>query len=113
VVKKCFLITFFANILANANIISGGTLLGDLKSDKYKDRTRAGLLGPAWGTANRMADIISALAHNEMNETDAKKMARMIPFANASWTYWMSKHLVESLGLPKTRREAHALKEAS
>jgi len=102
--------SWFANILANANLLTGDQLLGNLRSDKYKDRTRAGLLGPAWGTVNRMADIISALASGEMNEADAKKMARMLPFANASWTWWMSKHLVESLGLPKTRAEAKALK---
>jgi hypothetical protein len=105
--------SWFANILANANLISGGNLIGDLRSDKYKNRTRAGLLGPAWGTVNRMADIVSALASGEMNEADAKKMARMIPFANASWTAWMSNHLVESLQLPKNRSAAHALKEAS
>jgi hypothetical protein len=105
--------SWFANILANANLLTGGNLMGDLRSDKYRDRTRAGLLGPAWGTLNRMSDIIGALSSNEMNEADAKKMARMIPFANASWTSFMTKHLVESLGLPANRREARALKEAS
>jgi len=105
--------SYFANILSDANLISGDSLMGNLRSDKYKDRSRSGFLGPAWGTANRMADIISALGSNEMNEADAKKMARMIPFANASWTALMSKYLVESLGLPKTRREARALKEIS
>lgn len=101
--------SWFANVLSNANLLTGDSLLGNLRSDKFKDRTRSGLLGPAWGTVNRMADIFTALASGEMNESDAKKMARMIPFANASWTYWMSKHLIESLELPKTRAEAHAL----
>ena len=103
--------SFFSTVLADANLLSGDKLLGDLKNDKYKDRTRAGLLGPAWGTANRLFDVIGALASNEMNEADAKKMARMIPFANASWTWLMSKTLIEHLGLPKTRAEAQALKE--
>lgn len=102
--------SWFANVLANANLLTGESLLGNLRSDKFKDRTRSGLLGPAWGTVNRMADIVTALGSGEMNESDAKKMARMIPFANASWTYFMSKHLIESLGLPKTRAEAHAEK---
>lgn len=102
--------SWFANIISNANLLTGDSLLGNLRSDKFKDRTRSGLLGPAWGTVNRMADIMSALGSGEMNESDAKKMARMIPFANASWTYFMSKHLVESLGLPRTRAEAHAAK---
>lgn len=103
--------SYFASILADANLLTGDRLLGNLKNDKYKDRTRAGLLGPAWGTANRMADIISALGSNEMNEADAKKMARMIPFANASWTFNMTRKLIEGLELPKTRSQAHALKE--
>jgi len=103
--------SWFANVLANANLISGGNLMGNLRSDKYKNRTRAGLLGPTWGTVNRMIDIIDALSSNEMNEADAKKMARMIPGANASWTTLMSQYIVESLGLPKTRRQAKASKE--
>ena len=60
-----------------------------------------------------MADIMTALASGEMNEADAKKMARMIPFANASWTSLMTKYFVESLGLPANKREAHALKEST
>lgn len=102
--------SFFSNILADANVFSAGNLLGDLKNDKYRDRTRAGLLGPGWGTANRMFDIISAIGSGEWNEADAKKAARMIPVANASWTWMMSQSLIESLGLPKTRAQAHALK---
>lgn len=103
--------SYFTTIMADANLLSGGNLLGDLKNDKYKDRTRAGLLGPAWGTGNRMADIISAIASNEWNENDAKKAARMLPYANASWTWWMSKSLIEGLHLPKTRAQARALKQ--
>ena len=102
--------SFFSTALAQANLLSGDNLLGNLKSDKYKDRTRSGMLGPAWGTANRILDVVSALSSGEMNEADAKKMVRMLPFANASWTWMMSKTLIEHLGLPKTRAEAHARK---
>src|SRR5690242_1596445 len=103
--------SYFANIMANANILTSNDLLGNLRSDKYKDRTRAGLLGPVWGTANRMANIVDALANGEMNEADAKKMARMIPYANASWLAGMSNKLIEGLGLPKNRAAARARKE--
>lgn len=98
--------SYFSKILNDADILSGGNILGDLKSDKYRDRTRVGLLGPAFGQANRMFDVISAAASNEMNEADAKKMARMVPFANTPWTWWMSRKLVEGLELPKTRAQA-------
>lgn len=105
--------SYFANVLSDANVMTGDRLLGDLKNDKYKDRTRAGLLGPAWGTANRMADIIGAAGSGEWNKSDMTKAARMIPVANSSWTYWMSKKLIDSLNIPQTRAKAHALKQAN
>jgi len=98
--------SWFMEPIAMANILSGDKLLGNLKNDRYTDRTRSGLLGPTWGTANRMADIIDAIASGEWNEADAKKAARMIPFANATWTYWMSQKVIEGLNLPKTRAQA-------
>jgi hypothetical protein len=98
-------------------MLSGDELMGNLKNDKYKDRTRAGLLGPTWGTANRMADIISALCSNEWNKADQTKAVRMIPYANSSWTYWMSKSASDALAthfnLPQTRSQARAIKGAS
>jgi hypothetical protein len=102
--------SYFSTVLNNADVFTGGRLLQDLKSDKYRDRTRVGLLGPSFGLANRMADVIDAASTGEMNENDAMKMARMIPFANTPWTWWMSKKLVEGLELPKTRSQAHAQK---
>jgi hypothetical protein len=105
--------SLFANILTDANLLTGESLLGNLRSDKYRDRSRTSILGPAWGTVNRMNDVMLALASGEMNEADAKKMARMMPFANATWTTLMTNHLIESLELPKTRRTARALKENS
>lgn len=102
--------SYFSTVLNNADVFTGGRLLQDLKSDKYRDRTRVGLLGPSFGLANRMADVVGAASMQEMNEDDAKKMARMIPFANTPWTWWMSKKLVEGLDLPKTRAQAKAQK---
>lgn len=100
--------SYFFDVLSDANLLTGDRLLGDLKNDRYRDRARVGLLGPTVGNANSMADIITAMASGELNENDAKQMARMIPFANASWTAWMSAKLIESLGLPKTRAQARA-----
>lgn len=102
--------SYFANTLADANVLTGDRLLGDLRSDKYKDRTRAGLLGPSWGSFNRLVDVIDAAGTGEWNKADMNKTARMLPFANATWTYWMSKKLIDSLNIPKNRAQAHALK---
>jgi len=105
--------SWYATMLSDANLLSGDRLMGDLKSDKYKDRSRVGLLGPAFGTVNNMADVLGMIATGEWNEGDVKKAVRMTPFANASWTYWMSHKLIDSLNLPKNRNQAHALKENS
>lgn len=99
--------SYFSNALNYANVLFQPEFMKNLKNDKYKDRTRVGLLGPWLGTANRSADIVGMVASREFNETDAKKAARMVPYANSSWTYWLSKRLVESIGLPKTRAAAH------
>lgn len=103
--------SWFANVLSDADLIAGGKLLGKLKNDRYKDRTRVGLLGPGFGKANQLADVVTALASGEWNENDAKKAARMIPFVNSSWTWWMSQSLIESIGLPKTRADARTKKQ--
>lgn len=105
--------SWYATVLSDANLLSGDRLMGDLKSDKYKDRSRVGLLGPSFGTVNNMADVFGMMATGEWNQADVKKAVRMTPFANASWTYWMSRKLIDSLNLPKNRNQAHALKENS
>lgn len=98
--------SYFNNIISDINVLTGDKLLGNLKNDRYHDRTRIGLVGPAWGTMNRMFDIISALGTGEFNKADARKMARMLPFANATWTYWLSKKLIDGLDIPDTRAQA-------
>ncbi len=100
-----------ANLLADANMLTGDRLLGNLKNDKYKDRTMTGLLGPSWGQANRLKDVISAAATGEWNKADMNKAARMTPFANSSWTYWLTKKFIDGMNIPENRRQAHALKE--
>lgn len=102
--------SYFSFVMNEANLLSGGTLLRDLKNDKYRDRARVGFLGPAWSDFNRMSNFISALASNEMNEADALQMGRMVPFMNSSWTWGMSSALIKSFGLPKNREMAHRQK---
>lgn len=105
--------SFFTTALQDANLLTNDRLLGNLKSDKYKDRARTGILGPSWGTANHIVDVLGAAGSGEWNKADMNKASRMMPYANASWTYWMSKQLTDSLDIPKNRTQAHALKENS
>jgi hypothetical protein len=101
--------SYFMMVLQDANVLTGGNLLGNLRSDRYKDRTRIGLMGPSFGNFNRMFDIMTALGSGEFNKADAKKMARMVPYANASWTYWLSNKMIQGLDIPETRADARAL----
>lgn len=102
VVSDSAFFSYFMSALNDANVLTKGGLLGDLKNDKYRDRTRVGLLGPAWGDVNNLADSFGAFATGTMSEQDALKMARMVPPFNTVWTYWMSKAVIEQFGLPKT-----------
>lgn len=100
--------SFFANVVADVNVLLHPDLLRGLKNDKYGDRTRAGLLGPAFGKANDFFDILGAISSGQMNKTDLKKMARMIPIANSTWLAGYTKSLIEGSNWPKNRDQARA-----
>lgn len=110
VVNDSAYFSYFMTIMNDANVFTKGQLLGDLKNDKYRDRSRAGLLGAAFGDVNSLADIFMAAATDEMNQADLEKLARMIPPFNSIWTYGISKKIVDSFGTPKNRAIAHRLK---
>jgi hypothetical protein len=102
--------SFFANDLATIDMLTGNHFLPNMRSDKFKDRTRAGILGPSWQTGNKIINVLDAMATGEFNENDAKKAVSMLPFANAIWLRGMENKLIESVHLPKTRAQARALK---
>ena len=101
--------SYFMTVLSDANLLTGDRLLGDLKNDKYRDRSRIGLLGPSVGKINQLFDVITAISSNQMNQADAKKMFRMIPIMNASWASAMSAQLAEHMFKAKNRTEAKAM----
>lgn len=98
--------SFFGDVLSDMNLISGGTLLGSLKNDRYRDRTMAGVLGPAAGVANDLYSILGSMWSGEVNQADVNKMVRLIPFTQITQFRALSNKLVESLDLPKTRGQA-------
>lgn len=103
--------SFPLNVIEDMNLLTGGNLLGNLKNDRYRDRTMAGLLGPAAGQANDIYSILGMMWSGEVNQSDVNKMVRLIPFANMTETRGLSNKLVESLELPRTRAEARAINE--
>lgn len=96
---------WFTESLNDANLIAGGNLLGDLKNDKYYDRTRIGVLGPTASNANKLFNFIDAMATGNMNEHDVTGMASMIPIANSLYGYDASQHVIQGFGLPKYRHK--------
>lgn len=104
--------SIFSDILADANIFTGGTLLGKLRNDRYRDRTMAGLLGPSAGIANDMYNILGATFSNEMNQNDINKMMRLIPFTQLTEFRALSNKFAEHINVPKTRSQAKRLKGA-
>jgi hypothetical protein len=104
-------LSYFIDFLAIANIASNGRILKDLKNDRTNDRTRIGLLGPAFGKINDAFDVVGMALTQETNNNDLRKLFKMIPLFNAPEGYWIGKKLRESLDIPETRGQAHALKE--
>jgi hypothetical protein len=100
-----------ADVVSWANLMSGDRLLGDLKSDRYKDRIRVGAGSAIFGTANRIGDVITSLGSGEINQQDALKAARILPVTGTLYGYGMSKAIIDSLGLPPSRRAARAEKD--
>lgn len=106
--------SFFGDMIADMNLFTGGVLnknfLGNLTNDRYRDRTLAGLLGPAAGVVQDLYSVAGMAASGEANQNDINKMIRLIPFTQVTELRGLSNKFVEGIGqqfdLPKTRGEA-------
>lgn len=97
-----------SNMLSYANMMSNEKIFGEMKSDKYRNRTAFGSSSPVLGSAQSLYNIISMFGTGEMNEKDMKEAARLFSISGSTYGYWLSKQYIEGLGLPKNRRAAHA-----
>lgn len=95
--------SWLSEALNDANLISHGTLLGDLKNDKYYDRTLMGIMGPTGSNLNKLSNFITSMATGNMNQQDTMGMASMIPVLNSAYGYNASQHILKGFGLPKYR----------
>lgn len=96
-------LAWISEALQDANLLTHGTLLSDLKNDKYYDRTLMGILGPTGSNANKLTNFVTAMATGNMNQQDVMGMASMIPVANSLYGYQATKNLTDAFGLPKHR----------
>lgn len=102
--------SIFGDILSDMNIFTGGWLLGDLRNERYRDRTMAGLLGPSAGIANDMYSILGSMWSREFNQRDLDKLVRLIPLTQITEFRALSNKFVEHMDIPKTRAQAKKLK---
>ncbi len=102
--------SIFGDMLSDINLFSGGVLnkdfMGNLKNDRYRDRTLAGLLGPSAGVAQDLYSVAGMVASGELNQNDVDKLMRLVPFTQLTEFRGLTNYAVDSLKLPKTRAQA-------
>ena len=102
--------SIFSDILSDMNIFTGGWMLGNLRNERYRDRTMAGLLGPSAGIANDMYSVLGSMWSREFNQNDLDKLVRLIPMTQITEFRALSNKFVEHMDIPKTRAQAHKMK---
>lgn len=108
IVSDSGVFSYFTDFLQTINVFTNNALLGNLKNDRYRDRSMIGLLGPTFGKANMLKDVLSMIGTGEINQVDLKKMVRLMPYLNAPYFQAPTKWVVEGLNIPETRAQAHA-----
>ena len=114
--KEKFLLDGFINsgvagiltdFLQDANVLMGSPFLNKIKSDRYMERTSAGILGgPLAGVADDIFRVLGMFVEGSINENEVKKFIRLIPLTQIWYLRKLSNSLVESANLPKTRHKA-------
>lgn len=95
------------SVIENANILSHGRILRGIVNDRYKQRSElSAALGPIFGMGQDITKIIGMFVDGRLNETDVKKMARLVPTMQPWYLRGLQNHMIESLGLPKNKTEA-------
>lgn len=96
------------DVYEEINFLSNGLLQETVTNERYRGRTEMGVFnGPVGSMANDMTRIIGAVAHNEMNQTDLKRLAVNTPFVYSWQLRYLTNQWIENTGLPKTRAMAH------
>ena len=114
--KEKFLLDGFINsgvagiltdFMQDANVLMGSPFLNKIKSDRYMERTTAGILGgPLAGVADDVFRVLGMFVEGSINENEVKKFIRLIPLTQIWYLRKLSNSLVEHANLPKTRHRA-------
>lgn len=101
--------SFFTDAIEDANIMTGGYLMKNLRNDRYQDRSFFGVAGgPVGGILEDIYHVAGMGASREWNQNDMNKMARLIPAVQAWQFRGLMNKMVESMNLPQNRTEARA-----
>ncbi len=100
--------SIFSEPLQAINFLTNDSLSEIVSNEKYRHRTEMGAFnGPIGGAINDFSRIMGALLHNEMNQTDLKRLAYNIPPGGAWELRGIINKWIESSDYPKTRGQAH------
>jgi hypothetical protein len=100
--------SIMSNLLNVANLMTNDKLLGDLKNDKFRNRTRTGIFGMSdivSSTASRIGDVMG-MVNSGIDEKDIKTLAHMLPISGAMYGRYAGDKLIESWDLPRNKRAA-------
>ena len=82
------------------------------KIDRFRNLSTAqALLGGLTGNFDSLTGALQALARGEMNQRDAKRMAKTFPWMNSILIKKQVNDAIKQLGLPETRAQARALNQ--
>jgi hypothetical protein len=81
--------------------------LKEFKTDRYRGKGIGSLFLGAPGTlGDNIQRVVQMAIDGKISETDAKRMAKICPWASTWWLRGMTNATIEAWGLPKTRRNA-------
>lgn len=99
--------SILTDTIEDANVLLGGTLLKDIRNDRYANRTITGaLMGPLGSMGDDFVQILKMMASGTLNQNGVNRIARNIPFLQSWYLRGLSNKMVESLGLPETYDKA-------
>ena len=94
------------SLIEDANILTHGRILRGFSNDRYRQRSElSAALGPIFGMGQDVSKIIGMMLDGRLNESDAKRAARLIPMMQPWYLKGLQNKMIEGLDLPKNAYE--------
>lgn len=95
----------YSQMLETLNTITGDRIPG-ITTERGKDRSLLGALGPVFGYANDAYSVVNAAASGNMTEGNFKRLIRLAPFSSSPLLSIPAAAWIKSLGLPSSSNSA-------